>query len=199
MGIAPGDRSATKLSSARADEARLEQGAARVRFQKVMSDPVPIPEEGIARAVEILRSGRPFRYGEDTGGGSEASRFEAEFAPFVGRRYAIGVNSCGCSLFLALKALGVQPGDPVLLNAFTLAPVPGAIAHAGCRAVMVDIGEDLWIDRSDLEAKITSSGARILLLSHMRGHYGDLDAIMDICRRHHVSVIEDCAHTLGTR
>ena len=153
MSIAPVERSGMKRSSSRADEASVEQGAARVRFQKVMSDPVPIPEEGIARAVEILRSGRPFRYGEDTGGGSEASQFEAEFAALVGRRYAIGCNSCGCSLFLALRALGAQPGDPILLNAFTLAPVPGAIAHAGCRAVMVDIGEDLWIDRGDLEPK----------------------------------------------
>jgi len=173
--------------------------ASRARFSKVMSDPVPIPEEGIARAVEILRTGRPFRYGEDTGGGSEASRFEAEFAEFIGRRYAVGVSSCGCSLFLALRALGARPGDPVLCNAFTLAPVPGAIVHADCRAVMVDIGEDLWIDAGDLAAKIRASDARILMLSHMRGHFGDLPAIMEICRRQGVRVIEDCAHTLGAR
>ena len=172
---------------------------ARTHFRKVMSEPVPIPEEGIARAVEILRTGRSFRYGEDTGGGSEASRFEAEFAAFVDRRFAVGVSSCGCSLFLALRALGARPGDPVLCNAFTLAPVPGAIAHAACRAVMVDIGEDLAIDIVDLDAKIRSSGARILLLSHMRGHFGDLDAVVALCRRHGVAVVEDCAHTLGAR
>lgn len=171
----------------------------RTRFTKVMSDPVPIPEEGIARAVEILKSGRPFRYGEDTQGGSEAARFEAEFAALVERKYAVGVNSCGCSLFLALRGLGVQPGEPVLCNAFTLAPVPGAIAHAACRPVMVDTDDGLTIDLDDLESKIGSSGARILLLSHMRGHVADLERLMAVCRRHGVRVIEDCAHTLGAR
>ena len=168
-------------------------------FTRVMSDPVPIPEEGIARALEILRSGRLFRYGEDTGGGGEASKFEAEFAAYAGRAYALAVNSCGCSLFLALKALGLQPGDPVLCNAFTLAPVPGAIVHAACRPVLVDINPGLSIDLDDLEAKIESSNARVLLLSHMRGHVGDVEAVAALCERHGVTLIEDCAHTLGAR
>jgi dTDP-4-amino-4,6-dideoxygalactose transaminase len=171
----------------------------RAVFTKVMSDPVPIPEEGIARAVEILRTGRLFRYGEDTAGISEASRFEVEFATLVERNYAIGVNSCGCSLYLALRALGANPGDPILCNAFTLAPVPGSIAHAACRAVMVDITDNLSIDCDDLKTKIGSSDARILLLSHMRGHVSDLESVMEICRSHPVAVIEDCAHTLGAR
>ncbi len=168
-------------------------------FTKVMSDPVPIPEEGIERALEILRSGRLFRYGEDTGGGSEASKFEAEFAAYAGRAFALAVNSCGCSLFLALKALGLQPGDPVLCNAFTLAPVPGAIVHAACRPVLVDINRSLSIDLDDLEAKIRSSGSRVLLLSHMRGHVGDVEAIAALCERYGVDMVEDCAHTLGAR
>ena len=168
-------------------------------FTRVMSDPVPIPEEGIERALEIMRSGRLFRYGEDTGGGSEASKFEAEFAAYASRAYALAVNSCGCSLFLALKALGLQPGDPVLCNAFTLAPVPGAIVHAACRPVLVDINRSLSIDLDDLEAKIRSSGSRVLLLSHMRGHVGDVEAIAALCERYGVDMVEDCAHTLGAR
>jgi len=171
----------------------------RAVFSKVMSDPVPILEEGIARAVEILRTSRPFRYGEDTRGGGEASLLEADFAALIERKYALGVNSCGCSLFLALRALGARPGDPILCNAFTLAPVPGSIAHAACRAVMVDINDDLSIDCNDLREKIRSSGARILLLSHMRGHVSDLEAVMELCRHYQVAVIEDCAHTLGAR
>lgn len=171
----------------------------RAVFTKVMSDPVPIPDEGIARAIQILRTGRLFRYGEDTQGGSEASRFEVEFAALANRKYALGVNSCGCSLFLALRSLGAQPGDAILCNAFTLAPVPGAIAHAACRPVMVDIADDLTIDLDDLQAKISSSDGRILLLSHMRGHVGDLESLIDVCRRNQVAVVEDCAHTLGAR
>lgn len=178
---------------------RRKKDGSRTVFTRIMSEPVPIPEAGIERAVEILRSSRLFRYGEDTGGGGEAAQFEAEFAAHIGRDYAVAVNSCGCSLFLALKALGLSPGDPVLCNAFTLAPVPGAIVHAACRPVLVDIDESLCIDLDDLEAKIRSSGARVLLLSHMRGHVGDLDTLMALCDRHGVAVIEDCAHTLGAR
>ena len=186
----PGDREGAPATAA---ERR------RTVFTKVMSDPVPIPEAGIARAVEILRSGRPFRYGEESGRLGDAARFEAEFAAYVGRAYALAVNSCGCSLFLALKALGLKPGDPVLCNAFTLAPVPGAIVHAGGRPVLVDMDEMLSVDLADLEAKIAASGARVLMLSHMRGHVGDLDAIAALCDRHGVALIEDCAHTLGGR
>ena len=170
-----------------------------IRFEKVMSDPVPIPKEGIERALAVLRSNRPFRYGEDTGTPSEASLLEADIARWSGRRFAVAVNSCGCSLFLALKALGVEPGDPVLCNAFTLAPVPGAIVHAAARPVLVDVTEGLTIDLADLEAKLASSGARVLLLSQMRGHLPDMHAVMRLCDAAGVAVIEDCAHTLGAR
>lgn len=169
----------------------------RTRFAKVMSEPLPIPDAGIEAALRVLRTNRPFRYGEDTAGDGEAALLEAEFAAYCGRKYAAAINSCGCALFISLKALGVGPGDPVLCNAFTLAPVPGAIAHAAARPVMVDITETLTIDLADLEAKIAESGAKVLLLSHMRGHLVDLPALMAICDAAGVSVIEDCAHALG--
>lgn len=174
----------------------VERGS-RTVLRRVLSEPVPIPQAGIERALEIIRSGRLFRYGEDTAGLSEAALFEQDFAAYIGRRHAIAVNSCGCSLFLALKASGAAAGDPILCNAFTLAPVPGAIVHAGCRAVMVDILDDLTIDLADLERKILASRARILLLSYMRGHFRDLDRLAELCRKHEVAVVEDCAHTLG--
>lgn len=173
--------------------------AARTRFDKVMSEPVPIPEAAIGNAVRLMRSGRLFRYGEDTGGQGEAAAFEREFAAFVGRPYAVAVNSCGCSLFLAMKALGVAPGDTVLCNGFTLAPVPGAISHIGAEHVLVDVTDRLTVDLDDLEQKATESGARLLILSHMRGHVGDLDAVRALCDRLGVTIIEDCAHTLGAR
>lgn len=171
--------------------------SARTRFTQSMSDPVPIPEAGIARAVEILRTNRPFRYGEDTEGGGEVARLEADFAAAVGRRFVAAVSSCGCALFLALRALGIKPGDPVLCSGFTLAPVPGAIDHAFARPVLVDITGQLTIDLEDLEAKAAASRAKVLLLSHMRGHVGDMPALMAFCERQGITVIEDCAHTLG--
>jgi len=70
----------------------------------------------------------------------------------------------------------VKPGDAVLSNCFTLAPVPGAIAHAGARPVLVDVSDDYTIDLADLEGKAAASGAKTLLLSHMRGHICDMHA-----------------------
>lgn len=169
----------------------------RKRFHGDLGRPVPIPPEAIRRAVDVLESGRLHRYGETQAEEGEVASFEREFAAFVGARYALAVNSGGCALFLALRATGTVPGDPVLTNAFTLAPVPGAVAHASARPVLIETTRVLTVDLDDLERKIASSGARCFLISHMRGHLADMDRVVDLCARHGVIVIEDCAHTLG--
>ena len=96
-----------------------------------LSDPGSLPDEAIEQAVTLMKSGRLHRYGEYSETEPHAALFEKEFAEYIGSRYAIGVNSGGCALFLGLKIAGVEPGDTVLVNAFNLAPVPGAIKHAG--------------------------------------------------------------------
>jgi len=169
----------------------------RTVFRGDLSAPDPIPEAGIEAALRLLRDGRLFRYGEDRDALPEAALLEEEFAALLGRRYCVAVNSGGCALYLALASAGVEAGDPVLVNAFTLAPVPGAIAHAGARPVLVDIDPRYVIDLDDLEAKARTSGARVLLLSYMRGHLPDLDAVSALCARLGLVLIEDCAHTLG--
>jgi dTDP-4-amino-4,6-dideoxygalactose transaminase len=156
-----------------------------------------IPEAGVAAALAVMASGRLHRYGETGGKPSEASQLEAAFAAEIGARYCVAMNSCGSTMFVALKASGVTAGDAVLSNCFTLAPVPGAIAHAGARPVLVDVTDDYTIDLADLDRKAAASGAKTLLLSHMRGHICDMDRLSEICRRHGVQVIEDCAHTMG--
>ena len=168
-------------------------------FGKDLSTPEPIPEEAIARAVELLRSGRLHRYGEQGSGYPEPSLLEQEYAAYVGSRYCVAVSSCGAAMFIALKAVGVRPGEPVLTSTFTLSPVPGAIAHAGAEAVLVETTADYLTDLADLERKARSSGAKVLLLSHMRGHISDLQAVRAICDRHGIALIEDCAHTMGAR
>ncbi len=162
-----------------------------------LSAPPPIPEAGIEAAVAVLRSGWLHRYGETLGDASEVSLLEAEFAASLGTRYTVAVNSCGSAMYLSLLCAGVARGDRVLMNAFTLAPVPGAVAHAGAEHVLVDITPDLVIDLADLERKAIASGARHLLLSHMRGHIVDMDRLMALCDRLGITVIEDCAHTMG--
>jgi dTDP-4-amino-4,6-dideoxygalactose transaminase len=155
-----------------------------------------IPEEAIARAVEVMRSGRLHRY-NTLGEESEAALLEQEFAAYVGARYCLACASGGYALAIVLRALALPHGAPVLTNAFTLSPVPGAIAAAGGRPVLVEITEDLVIDVEDLEKKIASSDRKALILSHMRGRICDMDRVMALTNTAGVTVIEDCAHTMG--
>jgi len=157
----------------------------------------PIPEDAIERAVVMLRSGRLHRYNTGPGETAETALLEQEFAEYMGVDYCLAVTSGGYALTTALRAFGLQPGEAVLTNGFTLAPVPGAIAGAGGHPVLVEVTGNLVIDLDDLAAKIKSSRARVLMLSHMRGHIVDMDALMGICDAAGVAVIEDCAHTMG--
>ncbi|UPY35602.1 aminotransferase class I/II-fold pyridoxal phosphate-dependent enzyme [Sediminicoccus sp. KRV36] len=168
-----------------------------LRLERDLSAPPAIPEAGIAAVETVLRSGWLHRYGETMGDASEASLLEAEFASMLGSRYVVAVNSCGSAMFLALLCTGIKPGDRVLMNAFTLAPVPGAVAHAGAEHVLVEVTPDLVTDLDDLAGKAEASGARHLLLSHMRGHIADMGKLMRLCDRLGITVIEDCAHTMG--
>ncbi|MCV2890172.1 DegT/DnrJ/EryC1/StrS family aminotransferase [Ruegeria aquimaris] len=155
----------------------------------------PIPDEAIEAALAVLRHGRLHRYNLAKGELGETALLEQEFAAQTGARYCLAVASGGYALATALRAVGVGPGDAVLTNAFTLAPVPGAIASVGARPVFVGVTESLTIDLDDLAAK--AGAARVLMLSHMRGHLCDMDRLMQICDDAGITVIEDCAHTMG--
>ncbi len=168
-------------------------------FDKAFTQQEPIPEAAIERAVAIMRQGRLHRYNVADGETAEAALLERDFAAYQGSRFCVACTSGGYALHVALRAAGLKPGDKVLANAYTLAPVPGAIHNAGGLPVFVEIGWDYHINLEDLEAKAASSGARFLMLSHMRGHIADMDAITAICARHGITMIEDCAHTMGGR
>jgi dTDP-4-amino-4,6-dideoxygalactose transaminase len=169
------------------------------RFTGSFTQQEPIPAVAIDAAVAVLQSGRLHRYNLAADEAGEVAQLEAEYRDWQGSRYCLAVTSGGQALQIALRACGLRPGDAVLTNGFTLAPVPGAISAVGGTAVLVEIDTDLRLDLQDLEAKIASSGARFLLLSHMRGHLCDMDALMRICDAANVTVIEDCAHTMGAR
>ena len=157
----------------------------------------PIPEEAIAAAVAVMRTGRLHRYNTVPGEAGEAALLEEEFAAAMGAKYCLSVASGGYALGCALRALGLPPGAPVLTNAFTLAPVPGAIAALGARPVFVEVTEDLVIDLDHLDRVAPETGAKVLMLSHMRGHLCDMDRLLEIAVKHDLRVIEDCAHTMG--
>jgi dTDP-4-amino-4,6-dideoxygalactose transaminase len=169
------------------------------RFDGSFTQQEPIPDAGIEAALAVLRHGRLHRYNTAAGEVAETALLEEEFAAYVGARYCLALASGGAAMACALRALQVGPGDPVLSNAFTLAPVPGAIASLGARPVFVEVSEDLTIDLAHLEAMAVASGAKVLLLSHMRGHVCDMEALMVLCDRLGLRVIEDCAHTMGAK
>ena len=121
-----------------------------MRFTGNFTQQEAIPDDGIASATAVLQHGRLHRYNIAEGETPEVAHLEREFADFTGAKFALAVTSGGYALATALRALGVQPGDPVLTNAFTLAPVPGSIAAVGGRPIFVETTDALVINIDDL-------------------------------------------------
>lgn len=130
---------------------------------------------------------------------SLVNHLEEKTSSYVRTNFALGVSSATNAIFLALKAVGVDKTSKVLIPAFTFTAVPSSIVQCGATPVLVDITKEYVIDLSDLESKIVNSGAKFLLLSHMRGHLCDMDKVVDICSKHSVCLIEDAAHALGVK
>lgn len=166
-------------------------------FDKPFTQQEAIPEEAISEAVKVMNSGRLHRYNIVEGEESQVNLLEEEYAAFQGAKYCLATSSGGGAMQIALRAIGVKPGDRVATNAFTLAPVPGAIAAVGASPIYIDTNENLTIDLEDLKHKLMISGARYLLLSHMRGHIAPMEKIIEILDDLNVKMIEDCAHTMG--
>ena len=157
-------------------------------------DAEPIPPAAREAIEALLTSGDLFRY--TAAEGAPVALLEAEFAELMGARYALAAASCSAALFLSLKALDLPRGARVLIPAFTFAAVPSAVVHADCEPVLVEVGDNYRVDMADFEAKL--DGAHAVIISHMRGHTSDMDAIMELCDARDIPVIEDAAHSLGT-
>lgn len=158
-------------------------------------DAEPIPEAARAEIDRLLGSGDLFRY--TCPGDSPVALLEQEFAQALGAKYALAVASCSAALFLSLKALDLPRGAKVLIPAFTFAAVPSSVVHADCVPVLVEVKDNYRIDIEDFRAKLTPD-IKAILISHMRGHTSDMDAIMELAEAHDLPVIEDAAHSLGT-
>ena len=168
-------------------------------FRKPFTQQEGIPEAGIKRAVEIMQTGRLHRYNLLPDEVGDVAALEMEYAKWQGAAYCVACTSGGYAIQLGLRICGVKSGDKVLANAYTLAPVPGAIHNVGAVPVLVDIDENYHIDCDDLDVKAAASGAKHLLLSYMRGHIPDMDRVLAVCAKHDISLIEDCAHTMGAK
>ena len=158
-------------------------------------DAEPIPEAARAEIDRLLASGDLFRYTAPEN--APVALLEREFAKLLGTKYALAVSSCSAALFLSLLGLGLNPGTKVLIPGFTFAAVPSAVIHANCRPVLVEVGQNYRIDLEDFAARLTDEVGAVII-SHMRGHTSDMDAIMALCDAAGVPVVEDAAHSLGT-
>lgn len=158
-------------------------------------DAEPIPASAREEVERLLQSGDLFRYTapED----APVTLLEAEFAAMMGSKYALAVSSCSAALFLSLKALDLPRDARVLIPGFTFAAVPSSVIHADCVPVLCEVGENYRINVADFEARLDDNISAVII-SHMRGHTSDMDAIMTLCDARDIPVIEDAAHSLGT-
>ena len=168
-------------------------------FKKSFTQQEAIPQVGIDNAISVMQSGRLHRYNTLKGEDSVTSQLELLFSKWQGSKYCLACTSGGVAIQLALRSVGVKPGDNILANAFTLAPVPGAIENVGANSILVEIDENFHINIADFTAKANASKSKFLLLSHMRGHITNMDKLVEICKSLKIQIIEDCAHTMGAK
>ncbi|MBU6415269.1 DegT/DnrJ/EryC1/StrS family aminotransferase [Patescibacteria group bacterium] len=130
------------------------------------------------------------------GTGPKVKQFEEMFRAYKGTEYALALNSCTAALHLSMLAIGVGPGDEVIVPAMTFAATANAVIHAGAVPVFADCKRDTMnIDSQDIERKITPRTKAIIPV-HFAGRPCDMDAIMAIAKKHNLKVVEDCAHAI---
>lgn len=131
--------------------------------------------------------------------GPRTKRFEAEFAARVGAKHGIAVNSCTAAMHLALEAIGVGPGDEVIVPAMTFAATGEVVRYLGAKPVLVDIkAGDHTIDPDAIERAL-SARTKAVIPVHYGGKACDMAPILELCRERNVVVVEDAAHAFPTR
>lgn len=129
------------------------------------------------------------------GTGPKVHQFEDDFKKYKGIPYAAAVNSCTAALHLSCLAVDLKPGDEVITTAMTFCATINAIIHSGATPVLVDIDPSLNIDASKIEQKITPKTKAILVM-HFAGRPCAMKEIQAIAKKHHLKIIEDCAHAI---
>jgi dTDP-4-amino-4,6-dideoxygalactose transaminase len=178
----------------------VPKSGTRTTITSDIKTPDPVPFEGQQGALELMQTGRMYRYNVKSAEESVVSLCEKEVTDYTGHKYCVALNSCGSALMLLLKTSGLEHGDEVISNAFTFGAVPSAIEHAGGKAVYVESDYNHVMDVDDLDKKLAAHPqCKHVLISHMRGKIADMDKIKDTCDKYGAVLLEDCAHSLGVK
>jgi 8-amino-3,8-dideoxy-alpha-D-manno-octulosonate transaminase len=144
---------------------------------------------------EVMEAGSPFRYW-GPGRPVKVQRFEEEFARYMGTQFALGVTSGTAALDCAMAALGIGPGDEVIVPAYTWWSDYTCVVHAGALPVFAEVDRTLNLDPKDFERKLTPRTKAVIAV-HLLGGPCDLEPILKIARAHKVAVVEDSAQCVG--
>jgi 8-amino-3,8-dideoxy-alpha-D-manno-octulosonate transaminase len=145
--------------------------------------------------IEVCESASPFRYW-GPGRPQKVQAFEEAFARHMGTQFALGVTSGTAALDCAMAALGIGPGDEVIVPAYTWWSDYTCVVHAAALPVFAEIDRSLTLDPVDLVRRITPR-TRAIIAVHLLGGPCDLDPILAVARQHKLAVVEDCAQCVG--
>lgn len=124
--------------------------------------------------------------------------FESQFANYVGAKYAIATSSCTGALHLSLLALGIGPGDEVIVPNITWVATASAVAYVGATPVFADVDSESWTIELDSLKSLITSKTKAIIPVHLYGFAADMCGVMDLARKHNLFVIEDAAPAIGT-
>lgn len=176
------------------DEARRPVDyASMARYRRIPVLEPAIGEQETTYVVECLKSGWI------SSRGRFVTEFEHGFAAYLGVRDAVAVSSGTAALHLALTALGVGPGDEVIVPDLTFAATANAVLHAGATPVLADVDPDTWNIDPDAAEAVATSRTRAIIPVHLYGLPADMDRLTAWARRRRLLVVEDAAEALGAR
>jgi dTDP-4-amino-4,6-dideoxygalactose transaminase len=155
-------------------------------------------KEEMEAVIEVMKSGYLFRYGSESDPKflHQVSTLEKEFASFIGVKFALATSSGTSSLLASAIALGLLPGDEIIIPAYTFVASYSAVIFAGLVPVLAEIDNSLTLDPDDIEHRITPRTKAIMPV-HMLGNPCDMQKIMAIAKKHNLLVLEDACQAAG--
>ncbi|MGE5558467.1 MAG: DegT/DnrJ/EryC1/StrS family aminotransferase [Bacillota bacterium] len=159
-------------------------------MNKIEMSSSELTDSDVQAVLEVLRS-------ERLAFGPKTMEFERIMSHYIGVKHAIAVNSGTAALHLIVRALGIGPGDEVLVPSFTFAASVNAILYEGAAPIFIDIEPDTYnLDPGDMERKITKHTKAIMAVD-IFGHPAEWDRILEIAGKHHLKIIDDSCEALG--